>query len=217
MFRITVKVNNFQNNWNSHAEAKIEDLKTNEVTLVSFGNASLAKYALTTTTDDKRYAVFTKNKEYISNFFDGVEESCGAAQRCFSVELYTNRETSLTEFDKALKENFSDFSLYCKNCSDAVNFVLNYFFPKNLLAETAWQGMKLTTFPLCLATCGTLPSLAPPGVVGPIDILLKAQLLKHKYGKASLSLETSLLAERHPTSDLESFAPKHQSMSMNSD
>jgi hypothetical protein len=202
MFEITIKVSNFTNTL-SHAEAKIVDFKTGQSYIVDY---SPVKY-----------------KGFSEDFKDDEDNILCCQPNV--VKLYSTSRKTFEDFVKDYESEFKGkrvktfmiggvehkmncvrgkgFNIVRKNCADACNFALNYFFPlaDNKKTEKVWRTYKAVTSPCCILTCGLLPFFgAPRNISAPIDILKKAQLLAYHYGKPPgkdevVESETTLLKQ----------------------
>lgn len=179
-----------------HIEARITCLDTGDARIVNWDG--LPEHQLTpSTSNPKKLKSFNIKLEKIKT------ESCMP----HFIILYSHIENNLDEFSEAIKQymnpNHCDkmHESQCSivnNCSDAVNFTLNYFFPDNRCVEGAWQTFKCITFPVCIGTFGFFSCCfgAPPGINQPKDVMKKAWLLSFKYGKNPM--ETNIQEYKAP-------------------
>lgn len=164
MFELIVDVDDQADNYcDVHAQVQIKDLKTQEKIIISFIN----------------------NRQLFDNESEDLNEIKSSCCRPKPIRLYSDRHVTLEQLKKDLEHRYQYFSKCTNNCSDAVNYTLNYFFPisQNRGVEFIYQTYKALTFPCCLATCGFTPLFgSPPLTNSPQDVRKKAFLLSRYYG-----------------------------------
>lgn len=125
--------------------------------------------------------------------FQEKENSC-----CVStVKLYSNK--NMHDFLKAFNTKFKPKGYcYCSyNCADAVQFLLDYFFPNERCYASLYTGYQLLC---CFGFIGSLGLLncfpAPPcTIVTPTDVYKKAKLLSFSYGNRPENFEEKIVHE----------------------
>lgn len=150
-----------------HIEAVITDLNSNETFKVSFPNFSVVP--------------------------DEDDCICQGVTR-----LYSSKK--LEDFIALYNQEFLDpdnFNCLRKNCGSAVEFALDYFFPKKTNLDKIYLVYKLICCWGFLGTLGMKCFPAPPGISTPNDAFKKAQVLACVYGSPteefSSAQETSKL------------------------
>lgn len=126
----------------------------------------------------------------LNEFKKGLDKYKERKDCCIGVvNLYSDK--NFDEFVKQYNERFGDTSEWCecvKNCSTAVNFVLDYFFPEACAETLLFRSYQLLCCTPGLLTCGIFYFLScPPCVDTPQEIFKKAQLLSCRYGTAPSS------------------------------
>lgn len=176
-----------------HLEARVTCLDTGQVRVLNWDG--IKKHQMTPLTD---------NAEKLGKF-NTIFSNRLSVPACIApkpVILYSQTKNTMDEFSAHVSQymnkgnyspNKNKFSMYFNNCSDAVNFTLDYFFPDNDNSEEKMQAFKLRTFPLYITTCGLSPCFfgTPPGINQPKDILKKARWLSFQYGKKPYLQEVS--------------------------
>ncbi|HSW69303.1 MAG TPA: hypothetical protein VLI69_03965 [Gammaproteobacteria bacterium] len=174
----------------NHIEARVTCLDTQDTRVVNWDrDPEHQKTPLTKSS--KKLKQFNSQLASPSCLHRSVTLYCTSKKTMdqFSTDLKRAMESGHTfcdEGDGDSNEESDDYSVL-NNCSDAVNYTLNYFFPNNEGIEIAWKTFKCVTFPAYIATLGYFPCLfgAPPGINHPKDVMKKAWLLSFKYGKKS--------------------------------
>lgn len=148
----------------THVAAVLRDPIQNQSTLVEFG----AGFS------------FSESKSSLRiNEIDNLKHYC-----CIkSVTLYSDKKLAsfVTAYNKQFDSN--NYSCLTNNCSDAIGFTLDYFFPESTIEKTYQSGFQLLLSAGMYLTCG-LTNLfpAPPLISTPTDIFKKAQSLASRYG-----------------------------------
>lgn len=126
------------------------------------------------------------------------------------IKLYSN--ISLDDFAAAYNKQFNpdDYGFFSKNCANAVEFVLDYFFPNKTRENIAFKTYQLLC---CTGFFATVGGSCFPAVccATPADVYRKAWLLQKRFGKASINLEKPLLSDT-ALSDKESKPPSQEVM-----
>lgn len=102
------------------------------------------------------------------------------------------------DFIKAYTGQFDSKNFCCvsKNCADAVNFMLDYFFPEPYCTNAALDTYRVLCSAFCLATLGIFSCLPSPCcMMTPPDVLRKAKALSHRYGESSIESKTEFKAD----------------------
>lgn len=148
----------------THVAAVLKDPIQGQSTLVEFG----AGFS------------FSESKSSLRiNEIDNLKHYC-----CIkSVTLYSDKKLAsfVTAYNKQFDSN--NYSCLTNNCSDAIGFTLDYFFPESTIEKTYQSGFQLLLSAGMYLTCG-LTNLfpAPPLISTPTDIFKKAQSLASRYG-----------------------------------
>jgi len=148
----------------THVAAVLREPSTNTVMLIEYGGVS--------TVENERLRRIHK--------FEGEENSDNIS----TVKLYSDK--SLTDFLEAFNANFDEdnYSFCTNNCADAVQFLLNYFFPDEHCYSFLYAGYQLLCCAGIVGSFGLLNCFpAPPcTIVTPTDVYKKAKLLSCSYG-----------------------------------
>lgn len=126
---------------------------------------------------------------------------CSMVRRIF---LYN--KTSIEQRDEFLnkyQEKFraDNYNFVCNNCSDAVSFILDYFFP-DMGSTCLKTSYKIFQFLFCapfVLTCGLLPRCFPAAcfINSPADVFRRAQLLSCTYGAPPIAEQNTPPSANH--------------------
>ncbi|MBV8802539.1 MAG: hypothetical protein JO131_06185 [Gammaproteobacteria bacterium] len=165
----------------THIAAKIEDEKSNKKIIIEYGTEETGS----------------------------VNEIAYPDLKHQTIVLYSNK--SIEEFEKLYNKKFQngDYNFFTKNCADAVNFSLNYFFSEMYRARIMHTAKKVVCcVPINLLGFTCCP--APLMIETPLGVFTKAKAIAqtHSYDKASIMLSESLLKD-----ELNNNGPSKQNMS----
>lgn len=136
------------------------------------------------------------NKSFVVEHLDHLKEQSDKLKKfdkfkeedycCInSVTLYSNRDVENFIQIYSSKFKHTDYEYCGNNCSNAVKFTLDYFFPDALYSKACYVGYQILG---CAGFVGTLGLMncfpAPPCCIStPTDVFKKAQVLSFSYGR----------------------------------
>lgn len=108
-----------------------------------------------------------------------------------SVVLYSNKD--IRDFIEQYKKEFEDddYSFFYKNCADAVNYMLDYFFPKSYAAQCWFTTKKLVCCLPGIAFLGASCVPAPLLITTPQSVFTKATCISISNEREEVPLLSS--------------------------
>lgn len=141
--------------------------------------------------DEKQYI----NRRIVSQLINSVG-GVGSIYSIIKLNAEGDFDRFVAEFRARYDQDTNTYRCFTNNCSSAVNFVLNYFFPDQPKLNFVHNGFRLLFSPVSL--CGVISSLpcpAPPCIDSPGDAYRKALLFSY-FAKSPTEIKSAPPAQK---------------------